>query len=132
MPAETPKIDVQSLSFYYGAKRALEGITLQIHPHLVTAFIGPSGCGKSTFLRTLNRMRPRDVSRTRTGRMPSPDARRDCEVNLATRKQQLADQETREQQLRNQESELTNALSAEQARWSEFNARLDELERAIR
>jgi len=56
MPAETPKIDVQSLSFYYGAKRALEGITLQIHPHLVTAFIGPSGCGKSTFLRTLNRM----------------------------------------------------------------------------
>ena len=64
--------------------------------------------------------------------MPSPDARRDCEVNLATHKQQLADQETREQQLRNQESELTNALSAEQARWSEFNARLDELERAIR
>jgi len=56
MPAETPKIDVQSLSVYYGAKRALEGITLQIHPHLVTAFIGPSGCGKSTFLRTLNRM----------------------------------------------------------------------------
>ena len=56
MPAETPKIDVQSLSFYYGATRALEGITLQIHPHLVTAFIGPSGCGKSTFLRTLNRM----------------------------------------------------------------------------
>src|SRR4051794_24730856 len=53
---EAPKIDVQSLSFYYGAKRALEGITLQIHPHLVTAFIGPSGCGKSTFLRTLNRM----------------------------------------------------------------------------
>jgi phosphate transport system ATP-binding protein len=51
-----PKIDVQSLSFYYGAKRALEDITLQIQPNLVTAFIGPSGCGKSTFLRTLNRM----------------------------------------------------------------------------
>jgi phosphate transport system ATP-binding protein len=51
-----PKIDVQSLSFFYGAKRALEEITLRIHPNLVTAFIGPSGCGKSTFLRTLNRM----------------------------------------------------------------------------
>jgi phosphate transport system ATP-binding protein len=51
-----PKIDVQSLSFYYGAKRALENITLHIHPNVVTAFIGPSGCGKSTFLRTLNRM----------------------------------------------------------------------------
>jgi phosphate transport system ATP-binding protein len=54
--AGNPKIDVQSLSFYYGAKRALEDITLRIHPNLVTAFIGPSGCGKSTFLRTLNRM----------------------------------------------------------------------------
>ena len=54
--ADKPKIDVQSLSFYYGAKRALEDITLKIHPNLVTAFIGPSGCGKSTFLRTLNRM----------------------------------------------------------------------------
>jgi phosphate transport system ATP-binding protein len=54
-PAE-PKIDVQALSFYYGAKRALEEITLRIQPNVVTAFIGPSGCGKSTFLRTLNRM----------------------------------------------------------------------------
>jgi phosphate transport system ATP-binding protein len=50
------KIEAQTLSFYYGAKRALENISLQIHANLVTAFIGPSGCGKSTFLRTLNRM----------------------------------------------------------------------------
>ena len=55
-PARVPRIDVQSLSFYYGAKRALENISLAIQPNLVTAFIGPSGCGKSTFLRTLNRM----------------------------------------------------------------------------
>ncbi len=49
-------IDVRGLNFYYGAKRALENITIGIQPNLVTAFIGPSGCGKSTFLRTLNRM----------------------------------------------------------------------------
>jgi len=49
-------IDVRELNFYYGAKRALENITIGIQPNLVTAFIGPSGCGKSTFLRTLNRM----------------------------------------------------------------------------
>jgi phosphate transport system ATP-binding protein len=49
-------IDVQRLSFYYGAKRALDDINLQVRANLVTAFIGPSGCGKSTFLRTLNRM----------------------------------------------------------------------------
>ena len=50
------KIAVDNLNFYYGAKRALDGINIQIRSNLVTAFIGPSGCGKSTFLRTLNRM----------------------------------------------------------------------------
>ena len=55
--AEQPvSIDVQGLNFYYGAKRALENISIVIPARLVTAFIGPSGCGKSTFLRTLNRM----------------------------------------------------------------------------
>jgi phosphate transport system ATP-binding protein len=58
-PAGPPRpdaIDVRALHFYYGAKRALESITIGIQPNVVTAFIGPSGCGKSTFLRTLNRM----------------------------------------------------------------------------
>jgi phosphate transport system ATP-binding protein len=50
------KIKAEGLNFYYETKRALEDITVGIHPNLVTAFIGPSGCGKSTFLRTLNRM----------------------------------------------------------------------------
>ena len=50
------KIGVDRLNFYYGDKRALDGISIQIRSNLVTAFIGPSGCGKSTFLRTLNRM----------------------------------------------------------------------------
>ena len=51
-----PKIDVAGMDFYYGARRVLEGINLQIRPNQVTALIGPSGCGKSTFLRSLNRM----------------------------------------------------------------------------
>jgi phosphate transport system ATP-binding protein len=55
-PATARKIDVESLSFFYGAKQALTDITLDIRANVVTAFIGPSGCGKSTFLRTLNRM----------------------------------------------------------------------------
>ena len=50
------KIGVDGLNFYYGPKRALDGISIEIRSNLVTAFIGPSGCGKSTFLRTLNRM----------------------------------------------------------------------------
>ncbi len=50
------KIDVTGMNFYYGPKRALDGISIRMQANLVTAFIGPSGCGKSTFLRTLNRM----------------------------------------------------------------------------
>jgi phosphate transport system ATP-binding protein len=56
-PASRPgKIVVNDLNFHYGAKQALEHISIEIPANLVTAFIGPSGCGKSTFLRTLNRM----------------------------------------------------------------------------
>ena len=50
------RIDVNNLNVYYGAFKAVEGVTMTIEPRSVTAFIGPSGCGKSTFLRTLNRM----------------------------------------------------------------------------
>lgn len=56
-PLDAPvKIGVDRLNFYYGEKRALDSISIEIRANLVTAFIGPSGCGKSTFLRTLNRM----------------------------------------------------------------------------
>ena len=51
-----PKITAEHVSVYYGAKRAIDDVSIAIDQHNVTAFIGPSGCGKSTFLRTLNRM----------------------------------------------------------------------------
>ena len=50
------KIKVENLDFYYGKRKALFDITMDIGANRVTALIGPSGCGKSTFLRTLNRM----------------------------------------------------------------------------
>jgi phosphate transport system ATP-binding protein len=50
------RIEVESLNVYYGDFLAVEGVSMEIEPRTVTAFIGPSGCGKSTFLRTLNRM----------------------------------------------------------------------------
>jgi len=49
-------MQARGLDFWYGPKQALKGISMDIAPHEVTAFIGPSGCGKSTFLRCLNRM----------------------------------------------------------------------------
>jgi len=56
LSAHAKKIFVQKLDMFYGAKRALHGIDMEIKEKAVTALIGPSGCGKSTFLRTLNRM----------------------------------------------------------------------------
>jgi phosphate transport system ATP-binding protein len=47
---------VQNLNFYYGARRVLERVSIDIAPQQVTAIIGPSGCGKSTFLKALNRI----------------------------------------------------------------------------
>ena len=49
-------IEVDHLSLYYGASKALKEISLSIGERVVTAFIGPSGCGKSTLLRCFNRM----------------------------------------------------------------------------
>ncbi|RGE18790.1 phosphate ABC transporter ATP-binding protein PstB [Leucobacter sp. wl10] len=50
------RIEVSDLNVYYSKFLAVEGVSINIEPRSVTAFIGPSGCGKSTFLRTLNRM----------------------------------------------------------------------------
>ena len=50
------RIDVNDLNVYYSKFLAVEGVSINIEPKSVTAFIGPSGCGTSTVLRTLNRM----------------------------------------------------------------------------
>lgn len=54
--APVVKMRGEKVELYYGEKRALHGVDLDIHEKQVTALIGPSGCGKSTFLRCLNRM----------------------------------------------------------------------------
>jgi phosphate transport system ATP-binding protein len=53
-PAST--FQVKNMSIWYGEKRAIQDVTMDIASNSVTAIIGPSGCGKSTFLRALNRM----------------------------------------------------------------------------
>ena len=50
------KMRAKSVSVFYGDKKAIDDVSIDIPSEFVTAFIGPSGCGKSTFLRTLNRM----------------------------------------------------------------------------
>ena len=50
------KMSARDVSVYYGDKKAIDDVSIDIPTRYVTAFIGPSGCGKSTFLRSLNRM----------------------------------------------------------------------------
>jgi phosphate transport system ATP-binding protein len=49
-------LKVNDLEIFYGDKRAVNGISMDIEKNSITALIGPSGCGKSTFLRSINRM----------------------------------------------------------------------------
>ena len=50
------KLVIQKVSVYYGDKKAVDNISMNINQNEVTSLIGPSGCGKSTFIRCLNRM----------------------------------------------------------------------------
>jgi phosphate transport system ATP-binding protein len=49
-------LEVKNLSAFYGATKALDGVSIHYERNRITAMIGPSGCGKSTLIRCLNRM----------------------------------------------------------------------------
>ncbi|MGB7696566.1 MAG: phosphate ABC transporter ATP-binding protein PstB [Nitrososphaeraceae archaeon] len=53
---EKYKVRIEKVNGWYGAKRAIKDVNLNVKDNAVTAFIGPSGCGKTTLLRCLNRM----------------------------------------------------------------------------
>jgi hypothetical protein len=65
------------------------------------------------------------------GSLPA-DERKAVESHIRDLKaSQLPQRQLAEQQLRTQESELAGVIASEQNRWTEFNARLDELERSL-
>ncbi|WP_042501952.1 phosphate ABC transporter ATP-binding protein PstB [Thermaerobacter marianensis] len=54
--ANSIKLSVRGLSAWYGDRKVLHGVNLEVGAKAITAIIGPSGCGKSTLIRCLNRM----------------------------------------------------------------------------
>jgi ABC-2 type transport system ATP-binding protein len=46
-------IDVRDLTKRYGATLAVDHLTFEVHPGVVTGFLGPNGAGKSTTLRIM-------------------------------------------------------------------------------
>jgi phosphate transport system ATP-binding protein len=67
--SERYKVRIENVSVWYGAKRAIKDINLNVRDKTVTAFIGPSGCGKTTLLRCLNRMHELTPSARAEGRV---------------------------------------------------------------
>jgi phosphate transport system ATP-binding protein len=53
---QNPRMRCKDVNVYYGQKRAIKDINVDVGNNEVLAMIGPSGCGKTTFLRCLNRM----------------------------------------------------------------------------
>ena len=51
-----PALSIRQLSCYYGEKKAVDSISIDIYQGQITAIIGPSGCGKSTFIKAINRI----------------------------------------------------------------------------
>ena len=53
---DSPRMTCRNVDVFYGEKRAINKVSIDVGQNQVLAMIGPSGCGKSTFLRCLNRM----------------------------------------------------------------------------
>jgi len=51
-----PVIKTRGLTVFYGGRRVLEDVDIEIYEGSITAVIGPSGTGKSSLLRSLNRL----------------------------------------------------------------------------
>lgn len=49
-------LKVKDLNIYYGDKKVVNNLNIDIYKNKITAIMGPSGCGKTTFLRSINKM----------------------------------------------------------------------------
>ena len=49
-------LQARDVSVFYGDKRAVVDVNLDVEREKITALIGPSGCGKTSLLRVFNRM----------------------------------------------------------------------------
>ncbi|MEW2544742.1 ATP-binding cassette domain-containing protein [Streptomyces sp. NPDC047002] len=49
----TPLVELDGVSKYYGNIRALEGVSLEVHPGEITCVLGDNGAGKSTLIKII-------------------------------------------------------------------------------
>jgi ABC-2 type transport system ATP-binding protein len=51
-----PVLTVKDVSYWYGAKRALDDVSFDVYPGRVTALLGPNGAGKTTLFSLITRL----------------------------------------------------------------------------
>ncbi|AKH85530.1 ABC transporter ATP-binding protein [Streptomyces sp. CNQ-509] len=59
--AGRPLVELADVSKYYGNIRALEGVSLQVHPGEITCVLGDNGAGKSTLIKIISGLHQHDA-----------------------------------------------------------------------
>ena len=67
--SDDPKVHIEGLSYWYGGRQTLKGITLDIPDKAVTVLFGPAGGGKTTAMRLVNRLNDMVDGTKMTGRI---------------------------------------------------------------
>jgi len=66
---ENPKVRIEGVSYWYGVRQCLNGITLDVPERAITVLFGPAGGGKTTLMRLINRLNDLVDGTKMTGRI---------------------------------------------------------------
>ncbi len=68
-PPPDTKVHIEGVSYWYGTKQSLNGVTLDVPDRAVTVLFGPAGGGKTTLMRLVNRLNDMIEGTRMTGRI---------------------------------------------------------------
>jgi ABC-type branched-subunit amino acid transport system ATPase component len=57
-PQVAPLMEVRDVAVHFGGVRAVDGISIELHPGRIYGVLGPNGSGKSTLLGAMTRLTP--------------------------------------------------------------------------
>ncbi len=69
MAGSSAKIRIENLSYKYGSKTSLNGVTLEVPEKAINVFFGPAGGGKTTLMRLINRLNDMVSETSMSGRI---------------------------------------------------------------